>query len=405
VREVLEKSFVAAQPPAEEVAPADVAQPAVQAEAEPDAVEEPVGEPQQMPVVEPVSVWPLPEEETPAEQLAAEPPAEAQVLEEAPEEPSPQPLVAEPTGVVASEPMEARAEEVAFTEAGEPSGAAAEEPLRGSGAITEPIVVGQEAVQAEPAGSDEEAASLAEAPVARPLTVWPTPEEMETQAGAHGEVSSAFGQATEVVPQADEEAVARGEGEPIDLTSWTGEAPVAVAQPAEAPPAPQPTAAGVEEPARLRAMVDQIAVPASPAEQAPAAPVEAEPVVGVSPAPSPAPAPVEAVSGLAEVPVEQAQAKPPGVVDVAMPEPPAASAEPAAQKVEAGHIDQAEMRRRIEETRNRLKAKAFDAMTSGEAALLSRDGESETAPALAEEAPIDPDVASALDRSLSQDDY
>ena len=31
------------------------------------------------------------------------------------------------------------------------------------------------------------------------------------------------------------------------------------------------------------------------------------------------------------------------------------------------------MRRRIEETRARLKAKAFDAMMSGEAALLSRD--------------------------------
>ena len=36
-------------------------------------------------------------------------------------------------------------------------------------------------------------------------------------------------------------------------------------------------------------------------------------------------------------------------------------------------VDQAEMRRRIEETRARLKAKAFDAMMSGESALLSRD--------------------------------
>ena len=67
-------------------------------------------------------------------------------------------------------------------------------------------------------------------------------------------------------------------------------------------------------------------------------------------------------------------------------------------------MDQAEMRRRIEETRNRLKAKAFDAMTAGEAALLARDPEGQAAPEAAE-APIDEDVANALDRSLSPDDY
>ena len=62
------------------------------------------------------------------------------------------------------------------------------------------------------------------------------------------------------------------------------------------------------------------------------------------------------------------------------------------------------MRRRIEETRNRLKAKAFDAMASGEAALLARDVEGHEAPVVPEEH-IDEDVADALDRSLSPDDY
>ncbi len=62
------------------------------------------------------------------------------------------------------------------------------------------------------------------------------------------------------------------------------------------------------------------------------------------------------------------------------------------------------MRRRIEETRNRLKAKAFDAMASGEAALLARDTEDLPAPEVIE-VPIDEDVADALDRSLSPDDY
>lgn len=67
-------------------------------------------------------------------------------------------------------------------------------------------------------------------------------------------------------------------------------------------------------------------------------------------------------------------------------------------------MDQAEMRRRIELTRTRLKAKAFDAMTSGEAALLSRDAGEGIVPA-GGEASLDADVERALEQSLSQDDY
>ena len=48
------------------------------------------------------------------------------------------------------------------------------------------------------------------------------------------------------------------------------------------------------------------------------------------------------------------------------------------------------MRRRIEETRARLKAKAFDAMMSGEAALLARDSGEKPVPRDAD-VPVDHD--------------
>ncbi len=81
-------------------------------------------------------------------------------------------------------------------------------------------------------------------------------------------------------------------------------------------------------------------------------------------------------------------------------EPPAAAAAPR----EGGGIDQAEMRRRIEETRARLKAKAFDAMMSGEAALLSRDSGEKPVPS-ADDVKIDDETDTAIDESLSQEDY
>jgi hypothetical protein len=67
-------------------------------------------------------------------------------------------------------------------------------------------------------------------------------------------------------------------------------------------------------------------------------------------------------------------------------------------------IDQAEMRRRIEETRARLKAKAFDAMMSGEAALLSRDSGEKPVPREAE-VKVDDELEDKLDESLSPEDY
>ncbi len=76
---------------------------------------------------------------------------------------------------------------------------------------------------------------------------------------------------------------------------------------------------------------------------------------------------------------------------------------PSASREGSGNIDQAAMRRRIEETRARLKAKAFDAMMSGEAALLSRDSGEKPVPT-ADDIKLDDDVESTIDESLSQED-
>ena len=85
-----------------------------------------------------------------------------------------------------------------------------------------------------------------------------------------------------------------------------------------------------------------------------------------------------------------------------------AVAEPAAERVraapEGGTIDQAEMRRRIEETRARLKVKAFDAMASGETALLSRDS-GEKPVSAGDGITLGGDLESLIDRALSQDEY
>ena len=81
---------------------------------------------------------------------------------------------------------------------------------------------------------------------------------------------------------------------------------------------------------------------------------------------------------------------------------PVAEEEPAGR--EGGTIDQAEMRSRIEETRARLKAKAFDAMMSGEAALLSRDSGQRPAPR-GDDLKLDDELERTIDKALSQQDY
>jgi hypothetical protein len=69
-------------------------------------------------------------------------------------------------------------------------------------------------------------------------------------------------------------------------------------------------------------------------------------------------------------------------------------------------FDHDAMRRRIEETRNRLKAKAFDAMMKGESALLARDFDSpaSTKPPRVDAGALDSEVAETIDTTLIEED-
>ncbi|MBM3148091.1 MAG: hypothetical protein FJ000_09400, partial [Actinobacteria bacterium] len=189
---------------------------------------------------------------------------------------------------------------------------------------------------------------------------------------------------------------------------------VVAGEPAEtpfaAPPAPA-AAAGPETPTEAAAAMESVpqADPPVPPEfaadaesRAEAATAEAsvwEPAVDEEPA---VPA-VDEEPAVAAAAAAAAQVAPPSQLDQAV-----ADAftleEEASPSPEAAVVDQAEMRRRIEETRGRLKAKAFDAMTSGEAALLAHEPLEATASAAADE-PLDEEVQAVIDRSLSQDDY
>ena len=80
----------------------------------------------------------------------------------------------------------------------------------------------------------------------------------------------------------------------------------------------------------------------------------------------------------------------------------AARTEPAAR--DGGTIDQVEMRSRIEAARARLKAKAFDAMIGGEAALLSRDSGERPVPTF-DGGTLDSDLESIIDEALSEEEY
>jgi hypothetical protein len=65
-------------------------------------------------------------------------------------------------------------------------------------------------------------------------------------------------------------------------------------------------------------------------------------------------------------------------------------------------FDHEAMRRRIEETRNRLKAKAFDAMMSGESALLRESkAENNEAPTLT----VEPEVDQTVETALTEEEF
>ena len=83
---------------------------------------------------------------------------------------------------------------------------------------------------------------------------------------------------------------------------------------------------------------------------------------------------------------------------------PAQPGTPAEAVASGNGSDYDAMRARIELTRSRLKAKAFDAMMSGETALLGRDSE-ESAAAAKRAAAFDSEIDQTVDSTLREDDH
>lgn len=101
-----------------------------------------------------------------------------------------------------------------------------------------------------------------------------------------------------------------------------------------------------------------------------------------------------------QVAAVQAEAVPPEAAAPA--EEQAAEALIPPQDGESG-FDYDEMRRRIEETRQRLKSKAFDAMMSGETSLLARDQDGKVVPD-APKVSLDRDVDQTIESGLAEED-
>ena len=242
--------------------------------------------------------------------------------------------------------------------------------------VEEPAIV-EEAVVVEPAIVEEVAAAeeaVVEEVVAEEAVAEATSEDLrprieETRAAVETDIAQPF------APVAAEEAVV--------------EEVVAEEAVAEEPTAEE---AVVEEVAAEEAVVEETVVEEAPVREA-AAGLVADMTSGSGAAVAeeePAEAAEEIEAAVVEEPVAEAVEEP-------------VAADEAATR-EDGTIDQAEMRRRIEETRARLKAKAFDAMMSGESALLSRDSGEKPVPK-GDDVKLDGELESTIDESLSQEEY
>jgi hypothetical protein len=386
-----------------------VPEPVVEVEPEPELAAEPE------PVAE-VEPEPVAEAE-PAAELVVE--TEPVFVPEPVAEVEPEPVVeAEPEPVAPDEDLRARIEETkadVVSEIQKPF-QVAEEPT--AAPAPEPVVEAEPVAEAEPE-PDHDHATL-EANLGFVGASSTLEESGERSAGFTDESPGAI----DIPAVMSDESAPQGETPPADERASEGpivtlvpelQAPVADSQSAPShdvwPADPVPATFEselVEEPAAESAPVaEPVAPEASEASEAlgiSEAPVAAEPLeAAFEPAVAEAPvvaepleapvAPLEAEAVVAEAPLEAE----PVLADEPAPEEPA-------DEASLGNIDQAEMRRRIEETRARLKAKAFDAMMSGEAALLARDSGEKPVPRGAD-VPVDHDVAETLDESLSQDDY
>jgi nicotinate-nucleotide--dimethylbenzimidazole phosphoribosyltransferase len=325
------------------------------------------------------------------------------------------PFIAEPEEPVAQPPEEPVSE---AEPAEEP---VAEEPVEEVAIAPAEEAEAPVAEEAEAAPVAEEAPPEEVAPEAAPVAEEPPPEEAAT-----AEEPVAEAPAEEPVAEAPTRFEApRGAG-PVILEEFSL-IPTPVQMPEPAAPVAAPEAEGggsaeapaAEEPAPAVSAVE----PGVAEEPAPAAQEHAGLAADIStpgssfalagPAVAPVEEPVAEAPAAVEEPVAEAEPEAAPVAE-AEPEAEAESAPEAAAEVEAaepaetepareGTIDQAEMRRRIEETRARLKAKAFDAMMSGEAALLSREGTDTEVPR-GNDVEVDKDVASTVEESFSPED-
>jgi len=240
--------------------------------------------------------------------------------------------------------------------------------------VAEEPAVEQPAVE-QPAAEE---AAVAEAPP-RPFPVWeqhpeePAGEDLrarieETRETLEAELAEPFAQEAAEQEVVDEVAPAEVVAEEVEVLDEAGAAASEAPAAAESPVVEEP--AVVEEPVADETVIEEQAL------EAPVPTGEALPEAPVAEAPG-------AETAVAEVAPEDSAAESPR---------------------EGGVIDQAEMRRRIEETRARLKAKAFDAMMSGEAALLARDSGDKPVPK-GDDHGLDAETDSVIDESLSQEEY
>lgn len=332
------------EPQAEEV---------VQQAPEPTVVEEPVREP---------STWSHPE--TPVAPIGSEP---AEVLEEQPS------VVADAAAEVAA-PLPTESEEATTEFVTEPT--ADETPVEAVAAEV-PDETPVEAV-AEPEYETPPAPHPAEDLLAR---------IEETRAALAADLAEPFGRET-IEPIAPSATAA----EEPPVVSAVPSAPFV-----DAPSTPQPTFTEPAAPA-WPAATSSDGVPslgeAEPTDR------DLYPMAAASEVAVPeieAPSAVESPFTTGETAATAPVSAPPTAPPPAPPLAPSASSDGVS-------IDQAEMRRRIEETRTRLKAKAFDAMMSGESALLRHGSGAKPLPS-SPDTRIEPEIDSTIDKSLTQEDF
>ena len=257
-------------------------------------------------------------------------------------------------------------------------------------AIVEEVVAAQEAVVEE---------VVAEEAVAEATSEDLRPRIEETRAAVETDIAQPFAPVAAEDAVAEEAAVEEVAAEEAVVEEPTAEEAVVEEAVVEEPTAEEAVVeeAVVVEVAAEEALVEGVVADEALVEEAPAREAAAGLVADMTSGSGAAVAEEEPAEAAEEIEAAVAEEPVAGAVE----EPVAADA---AATREDGTIDQAEMRRRIEETRARLKAKAFDAMMSGESALLSRDSGEKPVPK-GDDVKLDGELESTIDESLSQEEY